>query len=632
MKKFTKIIHTGIIGILLACACGLGMLYYLFNTHCIDFSVLEQYNRGAATVLLDDSGIEWARFQLDKQLPISLEHMSPHLINAFLAAEDWQFFSHQGISVRGIIRSIFVNIYNIRKVQGASTITQQLVKLLFFDQTKAFSRKIKEQVLALMIERQFTKQYILQTYLNHVYFGCGIYGVQAASQRFWGINASELTIEQSATLAAIVRSPGRYCPILYPLSCQKRRNTILERMLHRNIIDNNTYTQTRARPITIIAPATSSAAPHLLETIRIFLEHTVGKDILYKEGCIVQTTINALVQAHAQTAFNTHIKHLKKTLSNATDGALITMDTKTGEIKALVGGYNFAESQYNRALQAHRQMGSVLKPLIYAAAINNGAQLSQTEYDEPFSLQQPSGIWTPKNYNKKFSGQVTLAYALSRSSNIVAIKTLLATGAHHVVELAKQCQLQGPFHTYPSLALGCIDGTLLEVAGMFNIFARNGTYIEPHYIKWVKDISGNKIFNFRPKEQAVLSSRVSDQVAQVLQLGLKRLQYQYKPHEWINSEAISKTGTTNDSRTCWFIGSTPCLTTAVYVGYDNNQPMGEHVFPVKTAFPIWLALHRSLVCSQKSFIFDPNLKTRYINEYTGHACSATDAHAIKILA
>lgn len=608
-----------------------GMLYYVLNNQCIDFSHLEHYNPGKATIVLDDQGVEWTRFQLDKRQPIALEHMPTHLLNAFIAAEDWGFFSHQGISLRGIIRSIAVNIYHGRKVQGASTITQQLVKLLFFDSSKNFSRKLKEQLFAIAVERQFTKQHILQTYLNHIYFGCGIYGVQAASQRFWGIDAANLSVDQSATLAAIVRSPGRYCPLLCPLSCTKRRNTVLHIMHQRTFIDTATYTHARTQPITTLHIDNDSFALHMRETVRLFLENLLGKNQLYTGGFVVQTTINKEQQLMAQQAFYNHHKILKKEISSAIDGALISVETTTGEIKALVGGSDFIESKYNRAFQARRQMGSILKPLIYAAAINNGMNFADTDYDEPFTMKQAHGVWQPKNYNHKFNGQITLAYALSRSNNIVAIKTLLAVGAQTVVDMAQQCHIKGPFHTYPSLALGCIEASLLELVGMFNVFAHNGIYTEPHYIKWIKNPLNIKIFKNNPQQHRVISSRTSDQVAHVLQHGLQRLRYQYKAHEWITSEAISKTGTTNDSRTCLFVGSTPTLTTAIYIGCDDNRSMGKNVFPLKTAFPIWLAFNRSITSKQKQFVFDPSLKEIYINQYTGQQCPQGTLDAIKIM-
>jgi penicillin-binding protein 1A len=610
-------------------SCSLGMLYYLLNNQWVDFSALERYNPGRATILLDDRGVEWARFQLDKRDPILFEQISQHLINAFVAAEDWSFFTHQGISFRGIARSILVNIYHGGRVQGASTITQQLVKLLFLDSDKTFTRKIKEQCFAVLTERNFTKQHILQTYLNHVYFGCGIYGVQAACQRFWGINIADISIDQAAVLASIVRSPARYCPITCPLSAQKRRDVVLGQMRKLNFITPEEHAAAIARTVTTLRPDTDPVAPHLRETIRVQLEKLLGKENLYTKGYTVQTTLNCASQKEAQKLFNEQVKKLKTELDPTIDGALITMDAKTGEIKALIGGLDFNESKFNRALMARRQIGSILKPLIYAAALDQGYDFTHTEIDEPFTLEQGQNIWSPRNYNHKFDGEITLAHALSYSNNIVAIKMLLTVGAEHIVKLAQNSGITAPMHTYPSLALGCIDTTLLEVAGLFNVFAHSGVYVEPHFITWIKDSLDNKIFKHQNHEHRVLASRTNDQVAQVLTHSLARLRHRHK--EWLTCAAISKTGTTNDSRSCWYAGSTPQFTTAVYIGCDDNRSMGNNIFPSRTAFPIWLAVNRVLPCTQKEFTFDPSLQETYIDQFTGAPACAGERHAVPIL-
>ncbi|HVX00470.1 MAG TPA: biosynthetic peptidoglycan transglycosylase, partial [Candidatus Babeliaceae bacterium] len=222
-----------------------GATFFLFTKPWIEFSVLEYYNPGKPSILIDCEGKEWARFQVDCREPVAFSSMSPHIVNAFLAAEDHDFFSHYGISVKGIIRSSLINLYKGRIIQGASTITQQLVKLLYFDGKRSFRRKIKEQVVALLVERQFTKHQIIQTYLNHVYFGCGIYGVEAASQRFWGKSANALTLAQAATLAGIVRSPNNYCPLLSAENALKRRNVVLKCMENLGYITEMEYQHAR---------------------------------------------------------------------------------------------------------------------------------------------------------------------------------------------------------------------------------------------------------------------------------------------------------------------------------------------------------------------------------------------------
>ncbi len=611
--------------------CAGFLLFYYPCTGVIDFSILEHYNPGKPSIVLDDEGNEWARFQLDKREPITLAQMPPHLIHAFLAAEDWSFFQHSGLSWKGIIRSTLVNLYYGRRAQGASTITQQLVRLLFFDAQKTFTRKIKEQLFALIVECQFSKEQILETYLNHVFFGCGIYGVEAACQRFWGKHAWETTIDEAAVLAAIMRSPNRYCPLINPLSAQRRRDIILHSMLTLKFITQEQYEESKKVSVTTKQQDNDICAPHLKEMIRLFMEDTVGKKALYSEGLVIQTTLNRTIQQRAQEAFNKQFALLRTTLMPDVDGALLSLDVKTGEIKALIGGVDFAVSKFNRALQARRQMGSTFKPLIYTVALEQGMHFSDRELDAPLELVQHNGtVWSPNNSSLKFNGWMTLAWALSNSNNIIAIKTFLKLGAHPIIELAQRCHLKGPFSPYPSLALGCVDVTLVEVAAMFNIFANDGIYVEPHYIRWVKDSIGRKIWRCTTSQERVISSIRASQVAKVLEIGLHRLRAR-KPQEWIDAQAISKTGTTNDSRTCWFTGSTPELTTALYVGRDDNKPMGKNIFPIRTAFPIWIDLYRALPWHQKAFMYNPALHEVSIDDRTGcYSNNQNDPHAITI--
>lgn len=624
MKSLRILFYLFILGITLFA----GAAFYLFNNYTVNFEPLAHYNPGHPSILLDDEGNEWARFQLDRREPIPLDRMPLHLRNAFIAAEDWQFFSHSGISWKGITRSIVVNVLHGKKLQGASTITQQLVKLLFFYSKKTFSRKIKEQVYALLVERQFTKEQILETYLNHVYFGNGIYGVEAASQRFWGKNAAQLTLDESATLAAIIRSPGQYSPIVYPLSAQRRRNIILASMKKLNFITAQEYDVAIKSPLHVKENDTALFAPHLKELIRIQLEDEIGKDILYTKGLVIQTTLNREMQEKAEKSFAEKIAELQKTLMPEVDGALLTMESKTGEIKAMIGGCNFNKSKFNRAWQAKRQMGSVFKPLIYAVATQQGASFADTEIDEPITIEQHNALWQPNNYNNRFDGQMTLAQALVRSNNMVSIKTLLKININEVIHLAHACHVKAPMYAYPSLALGCVDVSLKEVAGMFNVFANNGAYVEPHMIKWVKDQWGAKIWKAESIREPVLDQKVTGKVAKVLEHGIKRWRKAYG-QELIIDEVISKTGTTNDCRTCWFAGATPELTTAVYIGCDDNRSMGD-VYPIKTAFPVWLGLHSALKPTGKKFNYDSSLRLAYINQWTGRLTRADDPDMIEI--
>lgn len=629
--KFRAIVYYGIICMVLVASGLLGAFFYAINNKCIDFSPLERYHTGRPSIVLDDEGNEWTRFQLDRRDPIHYDQMPLHLIQAFIAAEDWKFFEHHGLSWKGIIRSLVVNLYYGRKVQGASTITQQLVRLLFFDAKKTFTRKLKEQFYALLVEQQFSKQQILEAYLNHAYFGCGIYGVQAASHRFWGINVADLSIEQAATLAGIVQMPEGYCPLVYPLSAQKRRDHVLGNMRKLGFLSAELYEQAKHITVNVSSHDTQINAPHLKEALRLFLEKKVGKEALYCGGLTIQSTINRKNQQIAERAFADHCKIMRKNISAMIDGAAMSIDVRTGAIKALVGGFDYQASKWNRALKARRQMGSVFKPILYAAAMQAGFSFADTEIDEPIEFLQGNQLWKPHNWDHKFIGTMTLAHALARSNNIVAIKTLLRVGIDPVVELAKRFHIKGTLHPYPSLALGCVDVKLKEAAGAFNVFANNGMYVEPHMVEWVKDRYGKALWRYNPVSERVISSVVSGKVAKVLGLNMDRMQRIVYSGSWLSSEAISKTGTTNEARTCWFVGSTPSLTTAIYIGCDDNRPMGD-VYPVGTAYPIWKAIHGQLQDPQKTFVYDSHLKPQLIHELTGFAMSdASQEGAIQIL-
>jgi penicillin-binding protein 1A len=622
---------TGILSLsALAGAFFLGLLVFISHDGVLDFSPLERSVSARPTIVLDDKGVEWTRFQLDRRDPILFSVLPKHLVNAFVAAEDWDFFSHKGISWKGIVRSTFVNLYHRRIVQGASTITQQLVKLLFFDAQRTFKRKIKEQVYALLLEQRYSKEYIMQLYLNNVYFGCGIYGVEAASHTFWGKSVSDLTVDEAAVLAGIVRSPGSYCPLLHPEGSAKRRNAVLAKMAHLNFIAESKLGVYKAKPLILVTHAVDHAA-HVKEMLRQFLEERFGRQKLYTGGMVVKTTLNTALQSTAEKAFKNQIDLLRTTLRDNVDGGLVSFDPQTGAIKALVGGYNFKESQFNRVVQTSRQIGSLIKPLVYAAALEQGKTFADTLIDEPLNFEQPNGtIWSPKNYNLKFEGRMTLARALYRSNNIVAIKTLLETGYDRVLEVSRQCHIQGPFNRYPSLALGCLDGTLNEVTAFFNVFANNGRYVEPYAVEWVKDIFGTKIYRHERQEIQVLSPLISGQVTKVLMLALKMVRKWYPAGAWLETEAISKTGTTNDCRTNWYIGSTPELTTGIYIGCDDNTPLGKNSYPLRTAFPIWLHVQRAFKYEHATFVLDPRLQMILVDEMSGRRVSQPGDGVIEI--
>ncbi len=614
-----------------------GLLFYIFTQVTIDFSALENYDPGSCSIVLDDTGNEFARFQLDRREPIPLDALSPSIIPAFLAAEDQHFFIHHGVSLQGIVRSFIANFSRRKIVQGASTITQQLIKLLFLDNRRTFERKIREFFLALLVEQQFSKEQILQTYLNHLYFGCGIYGIQAASKRFWNISSSALNPAQAAALAGIIQSPEKLCPLVSPEKCLKRRNIILKRMLNQKKISPTEYQQACAQPLALCQLGDTYGTPHIKEMIRQQVEALVGKKELYTGGLTIQTTVSSTLQHESTKIFKRHLALHQKNGSLLLDGGFLLLEGATGKIKALVGGDDFTRSQFNRVTQAKRQWGSIFKPLIYAVALKQGARMDDICIDEPVTIDCNGKLWSPKNYNNRFSGQMTRAYSLYKSINTVALQTLYTAGIEEVIKAAHACGITQDIPPYPSLALGCIDVTLLQASAMFNSFAHQGMLVKPYCIEWIKDIQGKKIYKATPIVTPVLDWYATSQVTAALAAGMAQLRKKEPVgsalHSLTHIPLIGKTGTTNDARNCYFIAATPTYTAAAYFGNDDNSPLGKNFFASQTVRPLVLDILKIINHPQgQKFMYHPDLKQTIIHELTGKPCVNLDEPAaIKIL-
>lgn len=591
-----------------------GALIYLIHNPLIDLERRSSALESAPTIVLDCTGAVWTRFQRDFRDPVPLARMPHHLIVAFITAEDRTFFHHQGISWRGIGRSLITNIVHGRIVQGASTITQQLVRLMMLDHRRTFTRKILEQFLSIVIEQQYTKEQILEAYLNAIYCGCGIYGVQAAAQRFWGISVEDISCAQAATLAAVVRSPGRYCPLIDPDATLTLRNQILKKMHTLKIIDDAQYATARAQPVMLHSEGNPLRAPHAREMLRQELEALVGQERLYAGGLIVQTTLDPRIQDAAEATFKKHITQLRARRTPKIDGGMVTIDGNTGAIRALVGGYDFGISQVNRA-KSLRQPGSTIKPYIYAAYVEQGHSLSETEIDEPFTLTQHSHVWAPRNVTREFHGEMTLAHALATSNNIVPIKTLLKTGYTPVIGALRAAGITGPLNEYPSLALGCIDASPIEVAGVFNVFAHAGIYTKPYLISWIKESSGKKLWRHVTEQKRIFSWKAATHVGSVLEESAAHIG-SFLGKAWTNQRVMCKTGTTNDARSCWLCAATPELTTALYLGNDDNSIM-KNAFTVRTAAPLWNEFAKTIGHNPElDFPYDPTCVARTLDDET----------------
>lgn len=601
-----------------------GIFFWLSHHECLDLTILN-YDRSHPTIVLDDQQNELFRFTRDRRQPVPFHHIPSVIIDAFVAAEDHQFFSHYGISIKGIIRSLWINLKHKRCVQGASTITQQLVKCMYTDAQRTFKRKIKEQIIALILEQKHSKEQIFEAYVNNVYFGCGIYGIAAACKQFWNKDVSEITIEEAAVLAGIVKNPAAYCPLLHQDAALKRRNVVLLCMKNCHKISDAAYQELVTIPLVLQTHTKEAIGLYAREMVRQLLEQTVGRDALYSQGFVVQTTLRRDFQAHAEKTFTKFITEFRTQFKQPLNGALISIEGSTGAIKAALGGFDFQESPFNR-MKARRQLGSVFKPLVYAAGLEHDIPLHSLEVDEPLTIPTLQGDWNPHNVHKKFDGSMTRAYALYRSNNIICIKTLLQTGGDHVLALAERCHLPVPSIAYPSLALGCIDGTPLEVVAFFNIFAQRGTYHKPYLVEWIKDRFGKKIYKHEACSEQIISWRHASQIARVLQMDHLKNKYPLL----LSGNSIGKSGTATQATSCWYAGANPEYTSIIFMGRDDNKPMGE-IYGMQTTFPLWLEYQKILTPQRKEFAFDPQLHEMIIDTKTGAPRSQQTAGTITVL-
>ncbi|MDR7556630.1 MAG: penicillin-binding protein 1A [Armatimonadota bacterium] len=497
------------------------------------------------------------------------------LQQAVIAIEDERFYAHRGVDPRGIARAVWRNLREGQVVEGGSTITQQLARNLFLSQERAFSRKVAEMLLAVEIERRLTKDEILERYLNLVYFGQGAYGVEMAAQVYFGKSARDLTLAEAALLAGLIRAPSVYSPYRNLALARARQALVLQRMVQLGYITPAQAAAARAAPIQL-APASNAGlvgirAPYFVSFILTRLLETYGEDLVYKGGLQVYTTLDPRLQALAEQAVRRGLEAAARRRLNATQAALVALDPRTGAIRAMIGGADFARSQFNRAWQARRQPGSAFKVFVYTTAIARGIPPTRILEDAPVTYRIPGAPpWTPKNYDGKFSGPVTLRRALEQSINVPAARMIAELGPAAVVETARKMGIESRLEPVLSLALGSADVTPLEMSAAFAALANGGLRVHPLAILKVTDARGKVLEEHRPRRELALEPDVAyvmtDLLKGVIERGTGRAAAIGRP-------AAGKTGTTDDYRNAWFVGYTPYLSTAVWVGNDDNTPM-----------------------------------------------------------
>lgn len=539
-----------------------------------------RFNPKSATYLYDTHGDVIARLFTENRTPVDLERMPKTLRDAVIAIEDDHFYEHHGIRISALFRAVIVDLIAGRKAQGGSTITQQLARNAFLTLDKTFSRKINEIIWALQIERRYTKDEILETYLNVIYMGHGTYGMEAASQLYFGKHIEELSLPESALLAGILRGPEIYSPYVNPELAKERRNVVLDRMAELGYLTADEAKQAKASPVkTAGLKLSRSKAPYFVDYVTQYLLDRYGAEAVYSGGLRVYTTLDLKAQKAAEEALSqVPTAKTDKNGLHQPQAALLSIDPRNGHIKAMVGGRG--EDKYNRATQAYRQPGSAIKPFIYTAAIDRGFTPISLIDDAPLEYPQPDGsVWAPQNYDKEFHGPTTLRKAVEESVNIVAIKILDQVGIGTAMDYARKMGITSLVDSGRvndrnlSLALGGISKgvTLMQMVTAYSALANQGIRVDPLAIIRVEDQDGRVLEENSASKQIVLSDAtayvVMDMMRGVIERGTGRSANIGRP-------AAGKTGTTSDYTNAWFVGFTPELVTAVWIGNDvQKEPL-----------------------------------------------------------
>ena len=664
-------------------------------------SALDQYQPDTITRVVGRDGSVVGEFATERRVVLRYDEIPPVMRQAVLSAEDSGFFEHFGFSVTGLVRAVVTNVIEMRKAGGASTLTQQLARKLFLTDEKTWERKVKELLLAVQIEKRYTKEEIFTLYCNQMYFGHGAYGVEAAAQLYFGKPVQDLAVEEAAMIAGILQGNARQSPYVNMNAALRRRNYTLDRMAAEGYVPAAEATAAKARPIVTRGdPAReSSFAPYYLEEVRKHLEARYGAQQLYESGLTVKTPLDARLQRIATRALDTGLRRVDKrrtgfrrahpkavatgdaigtyrherwnralapgdivpaivervdaggtapghatlrigplraeltkesfqwtrrthasqvvaagdlvdvelltvdaTANTATvrleqtpllEGAVVALENRTGHVLAMVGGFNFQRSKFNRATQALRQIGSTFKPILYTAAIDRGLTPATVLVDEPHAFDAGAGQppYTPRNYDGKFEGPLTLRTALERSRNIPAVLVMEMLGPAQVAPYATRFGLPGELPPYLSSALGAGESTLLALASAYSAFPNHGVRIEPTQVLSVTDREGVTLEEHTPVARDAIRADTAYVMTNMLRGVVQRGTAASAAS--LNWPLAGKTGTVNDYTDAWFMGFDPEITLGVWLGYDEKKPIGNGETGTTAALPIWIDIMRA---------------------------------------
>jgi 1A family penicillin-binding protein len=552
-----------------------------------------------ASVVYDINGRVINGLTPQNRISVNLEEISPYFINAIIAVEDKNFYQHRGIDILGIVRAVFVNIKAGKVVEGGSTITQQTAKNIFLSNERTFTRKIKELYYAIQLERKYSKDEILAMYCNSIYFGQGAYGVEAAARTFFGVSARDLTLAQASLLAGIPRWPDRYDPYKHPEDAKSRQATVLERMVQEKKITKEQKSQAAKEPLAYRrAQNIAGEAPYFIAMVKDYLSNKYGERMVYQGGLHVFTTLDLDMQQAADNAYNEGMKNRDPILQ----AAMAAVDVSNGQIRALIGGRNFSTSSYNR-VYSNRQPGSTFKPFMYSLAMESDFTPANMIKCEEVKYTLPDGSeYVPTDYGDKpyHNKEFTLKEAVMISDNVVAVQVNDILGPKNTARYAEKFGFKN-IEPVLSLPLGSNEVRTIDMAAGYSVFANKGIYSEPQYILKVVDKNGHVLENSQVKHKRIISSQNAYIVTNMLQGVLEPGGTGSKFKSIVNRPAAAKTGTTDEFRDAWFVGYTPQLCCAVWVGYDNHKPAG--LTGSAAAGPIWAGFihNASLKLPEKDF-------------------------------
>ena len=698
--KKGKLLKAALLVIFLGLAAFLGAIYGSFRTIKDDLpevSEIENFRPKLITTIYSESGEVLREFAQERRVEVPYEQLPGRLIEAIVATEDPSFFRHGGVAIRGILRAVRADVFKVlrgRRPEGGSTITQQLARSLFLHREVSLRRKLREAVLSVQIEKEYSKQDILTMYCNHFYLGHGAYGVETASNLFFGKSVGDLTLEEAALIAGIFRGPSLYSPHSNKRGTLARRNHVLNRMMVEGYITRAEAEEARAAPLDVLPLRRTSGefGAYFFEEVRKYLERNYGSDALYGAGLKVYTTLDPDLQRYAEQALRKGLRDIensqdgwradkrnllaedktdlesewldtwenpyletgevydaivleaaraeasvrvKNFAGKMTDrdiawtkarrldaiikrgdvvqvrinsfdetskeaqvsldqkpvrnGGFLAIDPQTGRIRALVGGYSFRDSQFNRAVQAPRQTGSAIKPFLYTAALEHGFTPASLIIDEPVTfIDRWNGEpWSPKNYDRRYKGAVTLRKGLEESRNVVTARLLDFISPQVGVDYCRRFGITSPLYPYLSLSLGTFEVTLMELVSAFSTFPNKGVRFKPYFISRVEDRDGNVLEETRVESEEVISPQTAYMMTYLMRGAVEAETGTARALRALDWPLAGKTGTTDRYSDAWFIGFSPNLCAGAWVGHDMQVPLGPRQSGGVAALPIW---------------------------------------------